>query len=83
MKTITGIVLGATLLGAGCLPMQTDKSDPMPLRAVAEAPPPPAVMPEQVNERNARAMAEALAQELDYAARERPVVVRIVEHSGQ
>jgi hypothetical protein len=74
MKTLKRIVLGAALLGAGCFTLPTDKSDPapQPLRAVAEAPPPPAVMPEQVNDRNARAMASALAQELDYAAHEHP-----------
>jgi hypothetical protein len=73
MKTMNRIVLGVCLLGAGCLSLPAEKpeSPQPPLRAAAEAPPPPSILPEQVNEHNARAMADALAQELDHATRER------------
>ena len=74
MKRMRWIVLGATLLGTGCIALPTERPSPAPAKQVAEVPPPPTVMPEEVNEKNAHAKAEALMRELDYAAQERVVM---------
>jgi hypothetical protein len=66
------IVLGAALLGPGCLNLplfQTNKPAAQPVPAKAPSAPSP-VLPEQVNDANGREMADALARELEHAAAE-------------
>jgi hypothetical protein len=71
MKTACCLVLCAALAETGCvtLPPLWPDHKPAPAAAATPAPvPPPTVTPEQVNDANAKAMAAALQQELDYAA---------------
>ncbi len=68
MKRIFWIVLGAALAGPGCFqpvqrPEQVKPAPPPP------APPPPAVTADGITEANARAKAEALALEMNYATK--------------
>jgi hypothetical protein len=75
------IVLGATLLGAGCMQLPTERGASPATKPAAEvpAPAPPSVAPEEINEKNAHAKAEALMHELDWAAQER-VAVPVAVH---
>jgi hypothetical protein len=75
MKRFASLLLLAALAAPGCLtlpPLWTDlQSDPSVVVETDRAPlPPPPVLPEQVNEANAKEMLNALREELDYAATE-------------
>jgi hypothetical protein len=62
------IVLALVLAGPGCLSLPHLKKDESPPVAAAPAPPPapPAVSPEQVNDKNARDQAQALRAEINH-----------------
>jgi hypothetical protein len=68
VKRIAWIVLGAALAGPGCLNLTTlpkEAAPPPPTAAAAApAPAPPAVVPEQVNDKNAWDKAKALGVEI-------------------
>ena len=76
MKRIGWLMLLAALAGPGCMTlpplwMEAKPEQPAIVETEERTPPPP-VLPEQVNETNARDMLNALGEELDYAANERP-----------
>ncbi len=77
MKRIRWIVLAAALAGPGCLNLpfhaqESGKAFAPP--APPPAPPPPAVTADGITDANARARAEALAREMNYAEkRETPM----------
>jgi hypothetical protein len=64
MKRVASLLLLAALGGAGCVALPGWNNTPTPQEA-APAPPPPAVLPEEVNEGNARDKARALLAEID------------------
>jgi hypothetical protein len=69
VNRICWIVLGAALIGPGCLNLpglHKDPPAPPPPPTAAAAPPPPIVLPEQVTEKNAQEMARALRSEMDH-----------------
>jgi hypothetical protein len=62
-------VLGAALAGPGCLnlpALQKEAAPPPTAAAAAPAPAPPAVVPEQVTEKNAHDKALALKAEIEH-----------------
>ena len=78
MKRIGRLILLAALAGSGCMTLpplwiEAKPEQPDVVETTATTPPPP-VLPEQVNETNAKDMLNALREELDYAANERPAV---------
>jgi hypothetical protein len=79
MKRIGRLILLAALAGSGCMtlpPLWTDAKPEQPdVVETAETTPPPPVLPEQVNEANAREMLNALRAELDYAASKPAVTI--------
>lgn len=77
MKWVIWLVLAAGAASAGCLNLSGVKEQVQP-KVVAEAkkpavPPPPVVLPEQVNENNLAQTLPAFQAELDYAAIEPPL----------
>jgi hypothetical protein len=79
MKRIGRLILLAAFAGSGCMtlpPLWTEAKTEQPaaVETTDVAPPPPPALPEQVNEANAKEMLNALREELDYAANERPTV---------
>jgi hypothetical protein len=82
MKRFGRLMLLAALAGPGCLtlpPMWKDAKPEQPAAPEVDVAPPPPVLPEQVNESNAKEMLNALREELDYAANERPAAPKAAE----
>lgn len=83
MKRFGRLMLLAALAGPGCLTLPAPWKDAKPEQPVTAendvTPAPPPVLPEQVNESNAREMLSALREELDYAANERPAAPKAAE----
>ncbi len=81
MNLMRWMVLGAVLLGPGCLNLpQFQAAKPVAAPApVLQAPPPPSVLPEQVTENNGPEIAAALARELDQAATQPPSTPKVVD----
>jgi hypothetical protein len=69
---LSGLLAASGCMTSGCMtidaPAWTSKGPARPTAVAASAPPPPPVSADQITERNASEMVEALREELDYAA---------------
>jgi hypothetical protein len=82
MKRFGRLILLTALAGPGCLtlpPLWKDAKPEQPAAVETNLAPPPPVLPEQVNESNAKEMLNALREELDYAANERSATPKAAE----